>query len=169
MSKDTDERMREKNAAWWAAHPDFKIYTQATAESLAFTTVHWIHNYESSLRYGERTGDNSGPMAPVNQYTARSYAILTTKAWLIETQKKLDTSPEPSPENWYGRRDLEMHVRNLQLALDTFEWNDKHREPEKAASPQEPLPAATQRSLQPAPSMGCMECGSDSHSTCGRD
>lgn len=143
------DRVREQNAAWWAAHPDLRknwtdpvdpiatgkpigppdaqMPRRGTAASLARSVVHWQHNYESSLRHGTRTGDGTGPMAPVDAHFGRRYAILATKAMLIEAQTALETYP-PDHAFWvgYGHRDQEAYIRNLQIALDDFEWNDKH-------------------------------------------
>lgn len=123
------DRVRAENTAWWDAHQDFDrlVPNAGTAESFAFSVVHWFHNAESSERHGTQTGDGTGLMAPVDRRTCRGYAIFATRRWLHESQRDLDLYPAghahwDSPSR--GRLDVESLVRNLQIALDDFDWND---------------------------------------------
>lgn len=106
-----------KNAAWWAAHPDFKASPVASADSLARSVVHWHHNVESRRRY------EGWSAAKSDEFFRRQYAIEATKAWLVEAQAMLVALLLDRPEDWSQKRDQEVLVRTLQHALDDFEWN----------------------------------------------
>lgn len=121
------ERVREQNAVWWAAHPDVRGVAKGwDATSFARSVLHWHHNVESSLRHGTKGGDGS-PMLAGDQFFLRQYAIDATKAWLVSSQVEIETYP-PEHEHWhgYGHTDIETLIRNLQVALDDFAWNDHH-------------------------------------------
>lgn len=120
MNHDSD--VIAKNQAWWDAHPDLrKNRPSSTAASMALSVVHWHHNVESSWRAGGKHGPNR-----TEEFFLRQYAWEATKVWLIETQDELEALGPVGPTTWYQKRDLECRVRNLQHALDDFEWNTKH-------------------------------------------
>lgn len=118
---DTHDDVIAKNTAWWAAHSDFlKDKANATAASLALSVVHWHHNVEGRRRrYGKAEADS-------DEFFLRQYAISATRAWLAETQVALEALGPTGPTTWYQKRDLEVHVRVLQHALDDFEWNTRN-------------------------------------------
>jgi hypothetical protein len=135
---DVHDRVREANAAWWDrhlslretwGHPVDREYlaahnaTPGTAISLALSVVHWMHNAESARRHGLKDAVG-GARVDSDIFFMRRYAIEATKAWLIEAQTALETHP-PSDPFWrgYGHRDVEVLIRNLQVALDDFEAN----------------------------------------------
>lgn len=118
MSNQLHEKTLAANSAWWAAHPKFKT-PSFNAASLARSVVHWHHNVESSLRHAAQDVDS-------DRYFLRSYVIAATEAWLAESQAELDACT-----NWSRKRDLEAAVRNFQIALDNFEWNDKNKKDAK--------------------------------------
>lgn len=118
MSDPLHDETVTKNAAWWAAHPDFKASPTASADSLARLVVHWHHNVESRRRH------DGWSTAESEKIFRRQYAIEATKAWLVEELAKLVALGPTTPETRYQKRNQEVLVRVLQHALDDFEWND---------------------------------------------
>jgi hypothetical protein len=116
----TNDDVTVKNTAWWATHPGFaEKYSKMRydVDSLARSTVHWHHNVESRRRHqGWGASEN-------DEFLLRQYAIAATQAWLLEAEAKCKTL---GPSDWYQYRDLQVLIRNLQVALDDFEWNTQN-------------------------------------------
>lgn len=145
------DHVRAENAAWWAAHPelhDRKPYAH-DAKDLAFSVVHWHHNVESSQRHKTELGES-------DRFFLRQYAISATRAWLAEAQRDLEIYPADH-EHWrgYGHRDQESLIRNLQVAIDDFEWNDKHRNDPSDPTEEDLLGAAAFHKMKAARDQAC--------------
>ena len=113
------DEVAAKNAAWWAVHPDFREkYSKMpySAASLARSVVHWHHNVESAKHHDPEKLDSE-------LFFLRQYVVDATRAWLLEAQARLEAL---GPNDWYQWRDTSVEIRNLQVALDDFEWNTRN-------------------------------------------